>query len=156
MSIPKEVKYDTQGVNKQHVVEMEELGNKCRVTSLPVEVFQLKEEDLAAMQMSTNEFFGDGDGIILVLSQNSFQNVLLTHYFLVTISCTQGMDSEDDVTGFIQHSCHKIQGLFKVLFFFSRLNRIGKTLDLLRNACRSKHTFIGWRIMYYAIKQWER
>ena len=49
--------------------------------------------------------------------------------------------------GFIQHSCHKIQGLFKVLLFFSRLNRIGKTLDLLRNACRSKHTFIGWRIM---------
>ena len=36
---------------------------------------------------------------------------------------------------------------FKVLLLFSRQNRIGKTLDLLRNACRSKHTFIGWRIM---------
>ena len=50
-------------------------------------------------------------------------------------------------TTFLSQNSRPFQGLFKVLLFFSRLNRIGKTLDLLQNACRSKHTFIGWRIM---------
>ena len=41
----------------------------------------------------------------------------------------------------------KFKAFSRSYYFFPRLNRIGKTLDLLRNACRSKHTFIGWRIM---------
>ena len=73
--------------------------------------------------------------------------VTLPRWYYSTIQYDTIQYTPSSLSGFIQHSCHKIQGLFKVLLFFSRLNRIGKTLNLLRNVCRSKHTFIGWRIM---------
>ena len=63
---------------------------------------------------------------------------------------------EDRVhTTFLSKNSRPFQGLFKVLLFLSRLNRIGKTLDLLQNACRSKNTFLVGALCN-AIKQWER